>query len=138
MVRLRKSVARLHKYRPPLEGRGGKMRLDFNENTIGCAPEVVRALRRALSADRLSCYPEYEAGRKRLANFFGVRPEELVLTNGTDDAINVICQAFVEPGDLLLVPAPTFPVYQFFHEVAGEQWSAFITTRTSACQCEMS
>jgi len=119
MVRPRKSVARLHKYRPPLEGRGGKMRLDFNENTIGCAPEVVRALRRALSADRLSCYPEYEAGRKRLAKFFGVRPEELVLTNGTDDAINVICQAFVEPGDLLLVPAPTFPVYQFFHEVAG-------------------
>jgi histidinol-phosphate aminotransferase len=95
------------------------MRLDFNENTTGCAPEVVRALRQALSADRLSCYPEYEAGRKRLAKFFGVRPEELVLTNGTDDAINVICQAFVEPGDLLLVPAPTFPVYQFFHEVAG-------------------
>ena len=119
MVRPRKSVERLHKYRPPLEGRGGKMRLDFNENTVGCAPEVVRALRRALSADHLSCYPEYEEGRKRLARFFGVKPEELVLANGTDDAIKVICETFVEPGDLLLVPAPTFPVYQFFHEVAG-------------------
>jgi len=95
------------------------MRLDFNENTIGCAPEVVRALRQALSANRLSCYPEYEEGRKRLAKFFGVESEELLLTNGTDDAINLICQTFVEPGDLLLVPAPTFPVYQFFHEVAG-------------------
>ena len=118
MLRPRKSYARLNKYRPPLEGRGGKLRLDFNENTVGCAPAVVRALRRALSADRLSCYPEYAEGRKKLARFFGVRPEELVLTNGTDDAIKVICETFVEPGDVLLVPAPTFPVYQFFHEVA--------------------
>jgi histidinol-phosphate aminotransferase len=119
MIRVRKSFERLKKYRPPLEGRSGKMRLDFNENTVGCAPEVVRALRHALSADCLSCYPEYAAGRKRLAKFFGVKPEELVLANGTDDAINLICETFVEPGDLLLVPAPTFPIYQFFHEVAG-------------------
>ena len=119
MLRPRKSYERLNKYRPPLEGRGGKLRLDFNENTVGCAPEVVRALRRALDADRLSCYPEYEEGHQRLAEFFGVRPAELVLANGTDDAVKVICETFVEPGDLLLVPAPTFPVYQFFHEVAG-------------------
>jgi len=95
------------------------MRLDFNENTVGCAPEVVRALRRALSADDLSCYPEYEVARQKLAAFFGVKAEELVLTNGTDDAIKVICETFVEPGDVLLAPAPTFPVYAFFHEVAG-------------------
>jgi histidinol-phosphate aminotransferase len=119
MLRPRKSYARLNKYRPPLEGRGGKLRLDFNENTVGCAPQVVRALRRALSAEGLSCYPEYASGRKKLARFFGVRPEQLVLTNGTDDAVKVICETFVEPGDVLLVAAPTFPVYQFFHEVAG-------------------
>jgi histidinol-phosphate aminotransferase len=119
MLRPRKSYARLNKYRPPLEGRGGKLRLDFNENTVGCAPAVVRALRRALSADSLSCYPEYAEARVKLAHFFGVKPEELVLTNGTDDAVKVICETFVEPGDVLLVPAPTFPVYQFFHEVAA-------------------
>lgn len=97
------------------------MRLDFNENTVGCAPEVVRALRRALNSDHLATYPEYEEARKKLARFFHVKPEELVLTNGTDDAIKVICETFVEPGDVLLVPAPTFPVFQFFHEVAGGQ-----------------
>jgi len=95
------------------------MRLDFNENTVGCAPGVVRALRRALTADRLATYPEYEAARAKLARFFRVKPEQLVLTNGTDDAIKVVCETFVEPGDVLLVPAPTFPVYQFFHEAAG-------------------
>jgi histidinol-phosphate aminotransferase len=119
MLRPRPSYDRLNKYRPPLEGRGGKMRLDFNENTVGCAPAVLRALRRALDRDRLATYPEYEAARQKLAAYYGVKPGQLVLTNGTDDAIKVICETFVEPGDVLLVPAPTFPIYQFFHEAAG-------------------
>jgi histidinol-phosphate aminotransferase len=119
MIRPRKAVERLKKYRPPMEGRAGKLRLDFNENTVGCAPEVVRALRRALNAEMLTRYPEYGESRETLAGYFGVKPEELLLTNGTDDAIKAICDAFVDPGDVLLVPAPTFPVYEFFHNVAG-------------------
>ncbi|MBZ5566126.1 MAG: histidinol-phosphate transaminase [Acidobacteriia bacterium] len=119
MIRPRKSVEHLQKYRPPLEGRGGKMRLDFNENTVGCAPEVVRALRRALSSEMLTRYPEYDASRRTLAEYFGVAPEEMLLTNGTDDAIKMLCDTFVDPGEALLVPAPTFPVYEFFHNVAG-------------------
>jgi histidinol-phosphate aminotransferase len=119
MVRPRKAVERLKKYRPPLEGRGGRLRLDFNENTVGCAPEVVRMLRRALTAESLTRYPEYAAGREHLAKYFGVAKDEILITNGTDDAIKLICDAFVDPGDALLIPAPTFPVYQFFHQVAG-------------------
>jgi len=119
MIRPRKAVQRLQKYRPPLEGRGGKMRLDFNENTVGCPPAVVRALCRALNSEMLTRYPEYDESRRTLADYFGVAPEETVLANGTDDAIKMICDTFVEPEDVLLVPAPTFPVYEFFHNVAG-------------------
>jgi histidinol-phosphate aminotransferase len=119
MIRPRKAIERLQKYRPPLEGRGGKLRLDFNENTVGCAPEVIRSLRRALNADSLSSYPEYAESRAALARYFGVEDEEILLTNGTDDAIKTICDALVDPGDVLLVPSPTFPVYRFFHEVSG-------------------
>ena len=119
MLRPRKAVERLKKYRPPLEGRGGKLRLDFNENTVGCAPEVVRAMRRALTAEKLTRYPEYAGARATLAKYFGVAEDEILLTNGTDDAIKLICDAFVDPGDTLLIPTPTFPVYQFFHQVAG-------------------
>ena len=119
MIRPRKAVERLKKYRPPMEGRAGKLRLDFNENTVGCAPEVARALRRALTPEMLTRYPEYGESRETLSRYFGVKPEEMLLTNGTDDAIKAICDAFVDPGDVLLVPAPTFPVYEFFHNVAG-------------------
>ena len=119
MVRPRKAVERLKPYRPPREGRGGKLRLDFNENTVGCAPQVVRALRNKLNSDWLSRYPEYEGARETLAGYFGVSADELLLANGTDDAIKMICDTFVSPGDYLVVPAPTFPVYEFFHNVAG-------------------
>jgi histidinol-phosphate aminotransferase len=119
MVRPRKAVASLQKYHPPLEGRAGKLRLDFNENTIGCAPQVVRMLRRALNADWLSRYPEYEECRQKLATYFGVSADEILFTNGVDDAIKLICDTFVDPGDVLLIPAPTFPMYQFFQSVAG-------------------
>jgi histidinol-phosphate aminotransferase len=119
MIRPRPAIERLQKYRPPLEGRGGKLRLDFNENTVGCAPEVTRALRRSLSAEGMTRYPEYDEARTILARYFKVAKEELLLTNGTDDAIKMICDAFVDPGDVLLQPTPTFPVYKFFHEVAG-------------------
>jgi histidinol-phosphate aminotransferase len=119
MLRPRKAVERLKKYRPPLEGRGGRLRLDFNENTVSCAPEVVRVLRRALTAEALTRYPEYALARQTLAKYFGVTKDEILLTNGTDDAIKLICDAFVDPGDALLIPTPTFPVYQFFHQVAG-------------------
>ena len=119
MIRPRKAVERLQKYRPPLEGRAGKLRLDFNENTVGCAPGVVRALRRALNTDWLSRYPEYEEGRAVLAEYFGVSKDEMLISNGVDDAIKLICDTFVDPGDKLVVPAPTFPIYQFFQSVAG-------------------
>ena len=119
MIRPRKAVEHLQKYRPPLEGRAGKLRLDFNENTVGCAPGVVRALRRALNTDWLSRYPEYEEGRAVLAQYFGVSKDEMLLSNGVDDAIKLICDTFVDPGDKLVVPAPTFPIYQFFQNVAG-------------------
>ena len=119
MIRPRKAVESLQKYRPPREGRSGKLRLDFNENTIGCAPQVLRTLRRALNADWLSRYPEYEECRQTLAKYFGVSTDEVLFSNGVDDAIKLVCDTFVDPGDVLLIPAPTFPMYQFFQSVAG-------------------
>ncbi len=119
MIQPRKAVERIPQYHPPEEGRAGKLRLDFNENTTGCAPEVIRALRRSLSREWISMYPEYEVSRKALAAHFGVRPSEMLMTNGVDDAIKLICDTFVDPGDELVVPSPTFSMYEFFQGVAG-------------------
>jgi histidinol-phosphate aminotransferase len=115
----RPAIRKLQAVRPPSDIRSGKVRLDMNENTAGAPPIVVRSVRCASSGRCLGTYPEYETARTQLAGYFRVSPDELLLTNGVDDAIKLICDTFVDPGDKLLIPALTFPMYQFFHSVAG-------------------
>jgi histidinol-phosphate aminotransferase len=117
-LRFRPSVKRIHDYEAPEEGRLGKLRLDFNENTIGCSPSVLRALR-TVTPEQLAVYPEYEKSVRRLAAYFGVRPSEMLLTNGVDDALRLLMEVFIEPGDAVLIPEPTFSMYRFFSQVAG-------------------
>ena len=117
-IPVRKAVLALAPYNAPEEGRAKKLRLDFNENTVGCSPIVLRALSR-ISAEEMALYPEYQATTKRLARFFRVRPEEMHLTNGIDDALHLISDTFIEDGDSVLLAEPTFDMYRFFAELAG-------------------
>ena len=68
----RKAVLEMAPYSPPTAGRAGKLRLDFNENTVGASPRVMEFLLQRLSEDSLAVYPEYEEVRPKLAAFFGV------------------------------------------------------------------
>jgi histidinol-phosphate aminotransferase len=117
-IPVRKAVMGLAPYNAPEEGRAAKLRLDFNENTVGCSPTVLRALSR-ITAEEMAIYPEYQATTKRLARFFGVHPAEMHLTNGIDDALHLIADTFLNDGDSVLVIEPTFDMYRFFAELAG-------------------
>jgi histidinol-phosphate aminotransferase len=117
-IPVRGAVERMRPYHPPLEGRTDKLRLDFNENPIGCSPAVRRALAR-LSAAEISAYPEQETVRAKAARHFGVRPDELLLTNGTDEALSLVVNTFVEAGDGVLLVEPTYAMYRFYSELAG-------------------
>jgi histidinol-phosphate aminotransferase len=108
-------------YHPPSGGRAGKLRLDFNENTVGCSPKVAEYLREVLSQPLLAVYPEYEETRPVLAEFFGVTPDELLLSNGTDEAIQVLINTYVDDDDEVLVLTPSYAMYRFYAELAGAQ-----------------
>jgi len=123
VIPARGAVASMRPYHPPLEGRDGKLRLDFNENTIGCSPLVRRAIRKLTSA-AVSMYPEQESVRRELARFFGVHAHELLLTNGTDEALHLIADTFIEPDDGVLLVEPTFAMYRFYSELAGARIQA--------------
>ncbi len=122
-IRVPPYIRTLAPYLAPEEGRAGKLRLDFNENTVGCSPAVLRALR-GIGRELLAMYPEYEQARRRLARQFGVRPSEMLFTNGVDDALRMLMETFVEPGDTVLIAEPTFSMYRFFAEVAGARVKA--------------
>ncbi len=122
-IPVRRAVVRMRPYHPPLEGRTDKLRLDFNENPTGCSPAVRRALAR-LSAATISSYPEQETVRRKAARHFGVRPDELLLTNGTDEALSLVVNTFVEAGDTVLLAEPTYAMYRFYAELAGAKIAA--------------
>lgn len=115
----RQAVIRMAPYHPPTGGREGALRLDFNENTVGCSPAVVAALGKYADAAAMAVYPEYGAARGELAAFFGVAEAEMLLTNGTDEAIQVLVNTFVDPGDEVLLLKPSYAMYRFYSELAG-------------------
>jgi len=115
---VRDAILKRHTYEAPAEGRAGKIRLDFNENTAGCGAGVLRALAK-LTPQQFAMYPEYRKSTARIARHLGVRPEELLLTNGGDDALRVFFDTFVEPGTRILICEPTFPMYRYWAEIAG-------------------
>ncbi len=117
--RPRQAIERMAEYRPPTASRLGMERLDFNENTIGCSPRVVETLREIATPDFLATYPEYGRARQKIGDFFGLKPNEVLFSDGTDEGIHVLVQTYVEPGEEVVMPWPTFPMYRFYAEVAG-------------------
>src|SRR6202011_3870103 len=115
---VRKAILERRTYEAPAEGREGKVRLDFNENTSGCSPAVPRALGK-MPRKQIAMYPEYQRSTALPARHFGVRPSELLLTNGGDDALRVFFDAFVDSGSSILICEPTFPMYRYYGEIAG-------------------
>ncbi|HUY82251.1 MAG TPA: histidinol-phosphate transaminase [Acidobacteriaceae bacterium] len=105
-------IRRMKDYHPPLGDRGG-IRLDFNENTFACSPAVLEALGRVSRAE-LTMYPERERIETIAASHLGLQPAQLLLTNGVDEAIHVLCQTYLGPGDEMLLPVPTYSMYAVY------------------------
>src|SRR5271169_1690462 len=117
MLSVRKAVLQMHEYHPPLAGRKG-LRLDFNENTEGCSPRVLARVRE-MTGEELARYPEREPVEAVVASHLGLPAEQVLLTNGVDEAIHLLCEAYLEPSDDVIVVTPTFSMYEIFAEATG-------------------
>jgi histidinol-phosphate aminotransferase len=127
VLKAREAIRRLKEYHPPLGNRAG-LRLDFNENTAACSPRVLQTLRE-LDGETLARYPVREPAERAVAAAFGVPPDELLLTNGTDEAIHLICETYLEPGDDALVIVPTFAMYEIYAAATGARVVSIPTGR---------
>src|SRR3989344_4617005 len=118
----RNNVEEMDEYIPPLEGRRGLLRLDFNENTVGPSPKVLESLRNLTDED-VASYPEYSVFKEKLADYIGVNENNLLVTNATDEAINVVMQTYVDKKEEVILPVPTFAMFKFYAQVAGAKIS---------------
>src|SRR5271157_2825492 len=117
MLCARIAVQQLQQYHPPLARREG-LRLDFNENTSGCSPRVLARLKE-VTGDDLARYPEREPVEEIVAEHLGLAPEQILLTNGVDEAIHLLCEAYLDPQDEVLVVTPTFSMFEIYAAATG-------------------
>lgn len=117
MIKPRKAVMEMNEYNPPTSGREDYLRLDFNENTIGCSPKVIETLNK-IKQGNLSVYPEYNRLRKALASYCNVDAEEVIPTNATDEAIKTIIETYIDRNkDEIIIPMPTFAMFKFYAQL---------------------
>lgn len=119
MLNVSPAVLTMPSYHPPLAGREG-LRLDFNENTDACSPRVVERLRR-LRPEELAKYPEREPVEAIVADFLQVDRDELLLTNGVDEAIHLLCEAYLDAGDQAIIVVPTYSMYAIYIKATGAE-----------------
>lgn len=105
-------IRRMKDYHPPLGDRSG-VRLDFNENTFACSPKVLETLGRVSRAE-LTMYPERGHVERIAAAHLVLKPEQVLLTNGVDEAIHVLCQTYLGQADEMLLPVPTYSMYAVY------------------------
>jgi histidinol-phosphate aminotransferase len=99
------------------------LRLHQNENTGGCSPRVLEALAK-LRPDEVGFYPPYAAATRACADYLGVDPERVALTNGLDEGIMGLAVAYLRPrGDdpifEALIPEPAFEIFRVDTEAVG-------------------
>jgi histidinol-phosphate aminotransferase len=76
---------------------------------------------RSLDAETLARYPEREPVEAAVAEFLGLNAAQVLLTNGVDEAIHLLCATYLEPGDEAIIVVPTFAMYAIFAQAEGAQ-----------------
>ena len=95
----------------PPQGRYGKLRYDMNENPEGLPKEFVDSVLKEITPEFLAVYPEPDRFLKKYADFVGVKFENLVCTNGSDQAIRYLLETFGEVGKEVVTVSPSFEMY---------------------------
>jgi len=97
---------------------GKIIRLNGNENPYGTSPKVAQALG---NFNGYNHYPDpgQRRLRDRLAKYVGVDPEFIVAGNGSDELIDLTLRIFLNRGENIVEPSPTFGMYAFCAQLCG-------------------
>ncbi len=109
----RNHIAALTGYVPGEQPRDENViKLNTNENPYPPSPRVFTALRKAINRS-LRLYPEPLADNLRsiAARVYGVKPENILAGNGSDEILSIITRSFVGSQDRVAFPVPTYSLY---------------------------
>jgi histidinol-phosphate aminotransferase len=121
------SIAGLVARKPPLPGptlpgaptAGRIVRLHLNEGALGPSPRAMEAMRAV--AERMDRYPGVDASglARALGRKHGIDPERILLGCGSDELIQFLCLAYVEPGEEVIHTQYGFLLFPMAARIAG-------------------
>jgi len=116
---IRKEVLEIEAY--GVEEPEGLVKLDANENPYALPPELMEAAASRCRGLELNRYPDPGAAnlRRLLGERIGWDPAGLMLGNGSDELISILCTACGHGGARMQVPVPTFAMYRIIGSVSG-------------------
>jgi len=93
-------------------------RMDTNANLIGANPVVTRFFG-LFDPLELNDYPTPHSDllRKKLSQSTGLSPDQFIAGNGADELLDLVVKCFIDPNDRLVMPDPTFGMYEVFGKV---------------------
>lgn len=94
-------------------------KLGSNENPLGPSPRAADGLTSPLDLFRLYPDPKGRLLADAIAEKFGVSSDQVVLGNGSEDLIGVICRAVVRSGDTVTTLYPSFPLHEDYTVLMG-------------------
>ena len=113
-----KRLEKLTPYTPGEQPRDMQyIKLNTNESPFPPSPAVVEAAK--TEAGRLQLYsdPTCRELTDKLASLYGVDPDQVILTNGSDEVLNFAFMAFADDDHPLVFPAITYGFYPVFAEL---------------------
>ena len=96
-------------------------KLGSNENPLGPSPAVVAALTSYVANPHIYPDPAGLALRTKLAEKHSVAVEQIILGNGSEDLLSVICRTVLRPGDRMVTLYPSFPLHEDYTTVMGAE-----------------
>ncbi len=111
-IEVREAISRMKPYKPPLENRDPKefILMDFNESPLPPPSEVIQKISVLLKSN-VHVYPIYGDFLDELGKYTGVPAENLLLSNGSDQAIDIIMRSLLEIEDEAVMAQPGFQMY---------------------------
>ncbi len=95
------------------------VKLASNESCLGPSDSVGDALRASVGEIHRYPDPNCTALRGEIGKLVGIDPACVIVGNGSEDIIEMLCKAFLGPGDRLLTLAPSFGLHEIFPAMMG-------------------
>lgn len=97
------------------------LRLDFNEKTVPPSKKVQEAIIKLAKSNTFQLYPDSQNLESEIARYCGVQKDQILITNGSDQAIDIVFRTFTTSGDNAIIPTPSFAMFERAAKLVGTQ-----------------